>query len=113
MKNFTRLLILSLMVFAPGCAMAGGSPVSGFLIGNVSVAGGGFEVADHIKTDLGLLLRGEADVWSFLGIVSGGDSSIMAAAAAGGINKIHHVDYEVFNFLGIVASHTTVVYGEK
>ena len=87
--------------------------MSGFLIGNVSVPGSGFEVADHIKSDLGLLLRGEADVWSFLGLVSGGDSSIMAAAAAGGINKIHHVDYEVFNFLGIVASHTTVVYGEK
>ena len=87
--------------------------MSGFLIGNVSVPGSGFEVADHINSDIGLLLRGEADVWSFLGLVSGGDSSIMAAAAAGGINKIHHVDYEVFNFFGIVASHTTVVYGEK
>jgi hypothetical protein len=101
------------MLFAPSCAIAGGSPVSGFLIGNVAVAGSGFETADQIKSDLSLLARGEADVWSFLGLVSGGDSSIMAAAYAGGINTIHHVDYEVFNFLGIIASHTTVVYGEK
>ena len=87
--------------------------MSGFLIGNVAVAGSGFETADQVKSDLNTLARGEAEVWSFLGLVSGGDSSIMAAASAGGINRIHHVDYEVFNFLGIVASHTTVVYGEK
>ena len=93
--------------------MATGSPVSGFLIGNVAVAGHGFETADQIKGDLSTLARGESDAWSFLGIVSGGDSSIMAAASAGSINRIHHVDHEVFNFLGIVASHTTVVYGEK
>jgi hypothetical protein len=93
--------------------MAAGSPVSGFLIGNVAVAGSGFETADQIRGDLGVLARGESEVWSFLGLISGGDSSIMAAASAGGINTIHHVDYEVFNFLGIVASHTTVVYGEK
>jgi hypothetical protein len=101
------------MLLAPSCAMAAGSPVSGFLIGNVAVAGSGFETADQIRGDLGVLARGESEVWSFLGLISGGDSSIMAAASAGGINTIHHVDYEVFNFLGIVASHTTVVYGEK
>ena len=101
------------MLLLPSCAVAWGSPVPGILIADVAVAGGGFETADQIKGDLSTLARGEADVWSFLGLISGGDSSITAAASAGGINKIHHVDYEVFNFLGIVASHTTVVYGEK
>ncbi len=113
MKTYTRFLLLSLMLLAPSCAIAMGSPVSGVLIGNVAVPGSGFETADQIKSDLSTLARGEAEVWSFLGLISGGDSSIMAAAYAGGINTIHHVDYEVFNFLGIVAAQTTVVYGEK
>ena len=46
-------------------------------------------------------------------IISGGDSSIKAASDAGDINRIHHIDYKIVNFLGIVAVHTTIVYGEK
>jgi len=41
-----------------------------------------------------------------------GDASISAAAASGGISRIHHVDHETLNILGIYAKYTTVVYGE-
>jgi len=45
-------------------------------------------------------------------VVAFGDSSIDAACKAGGITKIHHVDYETFNVLGIYGTVKTVVYGE-
>lgn len=47
-----------------------------------------------------------------LGLVATGDASIEAAAKAGGITKIHHVDFENFSILGIYATFTTVVYGD-
>jgi hypothetical protein len=41
-----------------------------------------------------------------------GDASISAAAQNGGITRIHHVDHETMNILGIYAKYTTIVYGE-
>ena len=41
-----------------------------------------------------------------------GDASIKAAMANGNITKIHHVDREVSNILGIVAEYSTIVWGE-
>jgi len=41
-----------------------------------------------------------------------GDCSIKAAMQAGGIKKIHHVDYKVFNVLGVYGTTTTQVWGE-
>ena len=45
-------------------------------------------------------------------LVGLGDASIDAAVKAGGIKKIHHVDTEQFNILGIYCEANTVVYGE-
>lgn len=41
-----------------------------------------------------------------------GNCSIKEAMEKGGISKIHHVDYKTKSILGIVASQTTIVYGE-
>jgi hypothetical protein len=41
-----------------------------------------------------------------------GDASISAAMANGGITRIHHVDHETFNLLGLYSKYTTIVYGE-
>jgi hypothetical protein len=41
-----------------------------------------------------------------------GDASISAAMANGGITRIHHVDHETFNLLGLYGKYTTIVYGE-
>ena len=41
-----------------------------------------------------------------------GDASIKAAMANGNITKVHHVDREVRNILGIVAEYSTIVWGE-
>jgi hypothetical protein len=44
--------------------------------------------------------------------VATGDSSIKAAAAAGGITKISHVDYHVTSVLGLYVKTTVTVYGD-
>jgi hypothetical protein len=41
-----------------------------------------------------------------------GDASISAAMSNGGITRIHHVDHETLNILGVYAKYTTTVYGE-
>ena len=45
-------------------------------------------------------------------IFTSGDSSIKAAMDNGGITKIHHIDYKVFNVLNIYSTATTIVWGE-
>jgi hypothetical protein len=54
---------------------------------------------------------GRAEAWGIV-VFATGDASISAAAKNGGINRIHHVDHETMNILGIYAKYTTVVYGE-
>ena len=41
-----------------------------------------------------------------------GDASIDAAARSRNITRIHHVDCEITNILGLYAKYTTIVYGE-
>ena len=41
-----------------------------------------------------------------------GDSSIKAAMDNGGITKIHHIDYKVFNIFNLYSKATTIVWGE-
>ena len=54
---------------------------------------------------------GEACSTGVLG-VAWGDSSIKAAAAAGGITKIAHVDSHTTTVLGVYAKTITIVYGD-
>ena len=55
---------------------------------------------------------GRAQCTSMLGLVATGDASIDAAKRNGGITKIHYIDWEVKNTLGIMGTYTLVVYGE-
>jgi hypothetical protein len=54
---------------------------------------------------------GKASAWG-LGFFGTGDASISAAMQNGGVTRIHHVDHETLNILGIYARYTTVVHGE-
>lgn len=54
---------------------------------------------------------GVAECTSVLCLVATGDASIEAAKRQGGITTVTHVDWEVKNTLGIVASYKVVVYG--
>ncbi|MFA6816740.1 MAG: TRL-like family protein [Lentisphaeria bacterium] len=55
---------------------------------------------------------GKSKCTQLLALVAQGDASIAAACKQGGITKIHHVDWEVDNILGLVATYTCTVYGE-
>ena len=54
---------------------------------------------------------GRVEAWGVL-LFATGDASISAAMDNGGITRIHHVDHETLNILGIYARYTTIVYGE-
>lgn len=56
--------------------------------------------------------KGEATAENVLGLIVTGDASIAAAAKAGKITKVSHVDYKFKNILGIYSKFTTIVYGE-
>ncbi|MCX7766558.1 MAG: TRL-like family protein [Candidatus Sumerlaeia bacterium] len=55
---------------------------------------------------------GTAECTSVMGLIAIGDASIDAAKKEGGITKIHYVDQDVENILGIIGKYKTVVYGE-
>ena len=49
---------------------------------------------------------------SYCGLIAVGDASVQTAARSAGIKKISHVDSKKSSILGILITHTTVVYGE-
>ena len=55
---------------------------------------------------------GTAECVSYLGLITTGDASIQTAKRNGGLTKIHHVDWEVENILGIIGKYKLIVYGE-
>lgn len=58
------------------------------------------------------LKMGTAECMSVLGLIATGDASISAAMRNGGITKVHHVDWEAKNILGIIGNYKVVVYGQ-
>jgi len=87
-----------------GCAVMAMGPVVGPLTidekGPVAVGPAATAPKTGMAVAQGILLVG----W--------GDASISTAMANGNITKIHHVDCEVQNILGIYARYQTTVYGE-
>jgi hypothetical protein len=55
---------------------------------------------------------GKASMTSILGILITGDASLDAAMRASGMTKLHHVDTQLTNILGIIATYTTIAYGD-
>jgi hypothetical protein len=55
---------------------------------------------------------GTAKCKSYFGLVAVGDASIDSAVKKGGITKIHHIEWEANNVLGMLGSYKVVVYGE-
>jgi hypothetical protein len=86
-----------------GCAIAHG-PVT---------AGIGMDMKGPVAmgTATGSSKVGRAEAWGIL-VYATGDASISAAMKNGGITRVHHVDNETTNLLGIYAKYITIVYGE-
>jgi hypothetical protein len=105
MKRLVGILSLFAIVFMAGCGAYSVSPVTGFLYSDVKGPWSAPSVGNSTKV-------GRATAQSIFGLIATGDASIETAAKSAGITKIHHVDYESKNLLGIVATWTVVVYGE-
>lgn len=101
-RQFTLAITCAAMF--TGCAVVGHAPVTAPITlnerGPVSAgpAAGQSKVGRATATGIVLFAHG--------------DASISAAMANGGITRIHHVDHETFNILGLYAKYTTIVYGE-
>lgn len=98
--------LAALAACASGCVMVGPSNAMSALTLNVKSPDTRF-IDNSVKP----AKVGKATASGVICFVEG-DASLKAAMENGGITKIHHVDYEVKNILGIVGQTTTVVYGE-
>ncbi len=111
LSGICRSLIISLVAIGTGgCAGFFTAPVQppiGLLYSSYEAV---IDI-DSEETQLGSKV-GRSGASSILGLVATGDASVGAAAKAGGITTIRHVDYEFFTVLGVYGRFTTVVYGD-
>jgi TRL-like protein family len=99
----TLIVALCCAVLLGGCAIAHG-PVTTAITFNMKgpVSAGPAMTSPKV---------GRSEAWGILAFGTG-DASISAAMANGGIKRIHHVENETTNILGIYARYVTIVHGE-
>lgn len=103
-KLMTASMIAAMGLIAGGCVMASGPISAGITLDQRGAVAGVDNSVRPTRT-------GTAMAKGIL-IFSSGDASIKAAMENGNIKKVHHVDSEQMNILGVYAEHTTIVYGE-
>lgn len=104
MKKLMLAAVLAAM--ASGCVMVGKTNAYAPLTLDVQSPDMSF-----VDNNVQPLKKGTATATGIICFVEG-DASLTAAMENGGITKVHHVDYKVKSILGIVASTTTIVWGE-
>ena len=68
----------------------------------------------NIKTDSETFNGvGQSTSYSLFNFFKWGDASLTDALREGSIVKVHHIDYESSDFIGIFQSYSTLVYGQK
>ena len=103
----TAILTCGLVILIGGLGAGCASPVpngSFFAQLSLPVAATGNPTGSPIKV-------GVATCTSWFGVYATGDASIEAAMNNGNIKKIHHVDWEMKNILGM-AKYKLIVHGE-
>lgn len=104
MKKFGLLLALLLCVSFAGCVMPQTGLWAPIMVDTKLPAGAGDGTCGFDKV-------GKAEAQGII-LFTSGDASIQNAMDDAGITKIHHVDVNVMNILGIYVKYETVVYGE-
>ena len=102
--------VAALGIGLTGCVGAGGATTTTALFGGIvddNRAPASFNIDNNVKP----VKCGKATSKGIV-LYTSGDSSIKAAMDNGGITKVHHIDYEVFNILNVFSKATTIVYGE-
>ncbi|MCP4115538.1 MAG: TRL-like protein family [Desulfobacteraceae bacterium] len=103
MKKIIMFSALGLFLFVMGCATP--YPVGSFYTG--------LKLPVAVTANKGIAPKvGTAECTSILSIIATGDASIETAKKNGGITKVHHVDWDVENILGIIGRYKVTVYGE-
>ena len=100
----------AVMVGLSGCVAPGGPSATTALFGGIvddNCSPASFNIDNSVKA----VKRGEATSKGIV-LYTSGDSSIKAAMDNGGITKVHHIDYKVFNILNLYTKATTIVWGE-
>ena len=106
MKRVALVLgLVGLMAVCVGCTFPMGSIAAPVQMTKSPVA-----VGDTAMGTEGLKM-GRATVDGII-LLAKGDASIDAAMKNGDITRIHHVDSEEFNILGVYSTYTTIVYGK-
>ncbi|OGV42530.1 MAG: TRL-like protein family [Lentisphaerae bacterium GWF2_57_35] len=106
MKRITSMALCS--VFAVGVLLVSGC-ASPFPMGAAYTE---LKLPGAVTSNAGASKVGVSQCTSILGLVATGDASIAAAMSDGGITKIHHVDWDAKNILGIYGQYKTTVYGD-
>jgi hypothetical protein len=114
MKSIITILVLGLVAMAlfTGCAgyaTMNQAPAYGAIYTDVKAPMHAI-AADMNGTSASKV--GTATCSSILGWIAMGDASIDAAMKAGGITKLHHVDFHATQILGLYATYTVTAYGE-
>ena len=104
MNKIKLLTVLLVATFLTGCASL--API-GILYTEVKVPS---QLGDG--KDVTYSKVGQASAKSYFTLIATGDASIDAAAKNGDIKVIKYVDYHVENFLGMIGTYTTTVYGD-
>ena len=104
MRVLLCLATLAAVILAAGCTMPLAPVMAGLVIDQKGPVAG-FD-NNTASTRVG---RSQAQGVILVGF---GDASIRTAAASAGITKIHHVDSNTLNVLGIYSKFETIVYGE-
>lgn len=101
-------VILLSLAYLTGCGALVASPVPGILYTDVRAP-----VAATDNTIKDGYVSGSSTVTSVLGLIATGDASIETAAMNAGITKIYYVDYSSKSVLGLYATYTVTVFGER
>jgi len=104
MRVLVCVAVLASLVALAGCVFPQAPVMAGLVIDQKGPVAGFDNGAAATKV-------GRAEAQGII-LVGFGDASIRAAANEANITKIHHVDCNTLNVLGIYAKFETIVYGE-
>lgn len=102
------VLVLFVVFSFTGCGAYATSPVTGFLVTDVSSPIG---VGSGIRENLTVKI-GNTSAHSLFGLFAWGDASIQTAAKDGNIRQISYVDAHSVNVFGLYSKYTVKVYGQ-
>ena len=100
------LIAAGAVALLSGCIMTGRGGITSVVVLNTGLPGESF-----VDNNVQPVKVGKAKASGIICFCEG-DASIKAAMDNGGITRVHHIDYENKNILGIIGETTTIVYGE-